>query len=263
MSPSPFRIPLAFILLLVTAAAAAADGPAVDVSAPIDKLTDVADSDIGYSPSAWGHSFLPLDRKGAWGGGLLFQKPEVPSETLRAIVKQGAAAVPHLIAHLDDKRPTKITITHDFGPLGGLFHSDRCDYNIFTAKEAPNPKRSDDEGGGSLLDHEDPAGGHVLTVGDLCFVTIGQIVNRRFDAVRYQPTAIIIVTSPTASPALPRGGEEGVGRADAGRAPRVAHQRLPDARHRRAPNWGLQTAGLLLPRRAGTAGPEVPRPARL
>ncbi len=43
---------------------------------------------------------------------------------------------------------------------------------------------------------------HTVTVGDLCWVALGQIVNRRFDAVRYQPTAIIIVSSPTLSPTL-------------------------------------------------------------
>jgi hypothetical protein len=43
---------------------------------------------------------------------------------------------------------------------------------------------------------------HTVTVGDLCFVAIGQIVNRHFDAVRYQPSGILIVSSPTRSPAL-------------------------------------------------------------
>jgi hypothetical protein len=139
---------------------------------------------------------LPLDHEGRWDVGVLFQKPAAPSETLRAIVKQGTAAVPPLIAHLDDKRPTKITVTHNFGPLGGLFYGSQCDYNARTAKADPNPTPSKEEGDDSAAD------GHVLTVGDLSFVALGQIVNRRFDVVRYVPTAIIIVTSPTESPAL-------------------------------------------------------------
>jgi ankyrin repeat protein len=202
MSSARLGTSLVAVLLLTAAAAARADAPAVDVPALIDKLTDVADSDVGYSSTSWGSPFLPLDRKGAWGGGLLFQKPDVPSDTLRVIVKQGAAAVPHLVKHLDDKRPTKIKVKHDFGPLGGLFLSDYCDYNARTAKEDPNPKRVGDEDEISWLGRYGPAGGQTLTVGDLCFVALGQIVNRQFDAVRYQPTAIIIVSSPTESAAL-------------------------------------------------------------
>ncbi len=43
---------------------------------------------------------------------------------------------------------------------------------------------------------------HAVTVGDLCFVALGQIVNRRFSATRYQPTGGLIVNSPTRSSAL-------------------------------------------------------------
>jgi hypothetical protein len=43
---------------------------------------------------------------------------------------------------------------------------------------------------------------HTVTVGDLCFVALGQIVNRSFSAVRYQPTACIMINSPTNSTRL-------------------------------------------------------------
>ncbi len=36
---------------------------------------------------------------------------------------------------------------------------------------------------------------YTLRVGDLCYVALGQIVNRPYTAVRYQPTAIIYATS--------------------------------------------------------------------
>lgn len=41
-----------------------------------------------------------------------------------------------------------------------------------------------------------------MTVGDLCFVALGQIVNRHFNATRYQPTGGLVVSSPTYSEAL-------------------------------------------------------------
>jgi hypothetical protein len=171
--------------------------PAVDVPTLIDKLVDVDESDYGYSSTVNGSGFLPLDREGHFEGGMLFQKPPVPSETMRAIVKQGAAAVPHLVAHLGDKRPTRITITHS-GFLGGLFHGEEYDFNPRTIKKAPGSEKN----GENERVGPDLPGDHTITVGDLCYVALGQIVNRRFSAVRYQPTAIIIVNSPIASPAL-------------------------------------------------------------
>ena len=39
-------------------------------------------------------------------------------------------------------------------------------------------------------------------MGDVCFVALGQIVNRGFSATRYQPTGGVIVSSPTYSEAL-------------------------------------------------------------
>jgi hypothetical protein len=44
---------------------------------------------------------------------------------------------------------------------------------------------------------------HVVTVGDVCFVIIGQITGRHsYRVARYQPTAITIINSPTDDPAL-------------------------------------------------------------
>jgi hypothetical protein len=42
----------------------------------------------------------------------------------------------------------------------------------------------------------------VITVGDLCFVALGQIVNRDFSATRYQPSGGLIVSSPSSSKPL-------------------------------------------------------------
>src|SRR5262249_30279974 len=104
------------------------------------------------------------------------------------------AAVPKLIAHLGDKRPTKITISHE-GIIGGMFFPDEYDYNRRTVKAAPDGVNQE------RLSRRD-ADSHTVTVGDLCFVALGQIVNRSFSAVRYQPTACIMINSPTRSEAL-------------------------------------------------------------
>jgi ankyrin repeat protein len=159
----------------------------------IDQLVKVKDSDFGYSQSVTGSVFTPWDTEGHFQTGLLFQKPPVQSGALRELVKLGVAALPHLVAHLDDKRLTGIKIEHN-APIGGLFFGDGMDQNGRTDK-AITVKTPEAEQGDRLT-------AHTLTVGDLCYVAIGQIVNRRFDAVRYVPTAIVVVNSPTKSPAL-------------------------------------------------------------
>jgi ankyrin repeat protein len=162
----------------------------------IDKLQEVAEGDTGYLPTQSGSGFLPLGTSQA-AALLLGQKPPARSDTLRELVKRGAAAVPHLIAHLDDQRPTKITIRYR-SALGGMYFVDEYDYNSRTAKQPP-------EGVNRRRDwSENDPDTHTVTVGDLCFVALGQIVNRRFSAVRYQPTACIMINSPTRSEALRR-----------------------------------------------------------
>ena len=54
-------------------------------------------------------------------------KSPARSDTLRELVKRGAAAVPHLIAHLDDQRPTKITIRYR-SAVGAMYFEDEYDY---------------------------------------------------------------------------------------------------------------------------------------
>src|SRR5262249_36291828 len=141
---------------------------------------DIGDADFGYSPYVTGSVFTPVDNEGSFHAGMLFQRPAVQSPVIRELVKQGAVAAPHLLKHLGDKRKTKIRISHSgFG--GGLF---------ITEDE-------DDKKGRNFGPR-----GVTLRVGDLCYVALGQIVNRPYYAARYQPTAIIFVNSPVRDTAL-------------------------------------------------------------
>jgi hypothetical protein len=45
-------------------------------------------------------------------------------------------------------------------------------------------------------------GPYLVKVGDVCFVLIGQIVNRNLTAVRYEPPGGLIVNSPIETPSL-------------------------------------------------------------
>jgi ankyrin repeat protein len=165
-----------------------------DLEALIDKLPDVAEGDTGYMPSMSGSSFLALGTSQA-GAMLLGQQPPASSVSVRELVKRGAAAVPALVAHLGDKRATKITINRE-SAFGLLYFTDEYDYNSRTTKRRPEGVNHDEWAKAKR------SNSHTVTVGDLCFVALGQIVNRHFSAVRYQPSACIMINSPTASMAL-------------------------------------------------------------
>jgi ankyrin repeat protein len=115
---------------------------------------------------------------------------------MRKIVSRGAAAIPDLVAHLNDKRATKIKIEYD-SAFGGMWFAEEYDYNRRTRTEKSQGINKD-----PFDEDRKRETKHTVTVGDLCFVALGQIVNRNFNAVRYQPTAIIIINSPTSSESL-------------------------------------------------------------
>ncbi len=160
-----------------------------EIEGLIERLVEIKECDIGYSPSATGSKFAPLDDSTT---SPLFTS-NTPSPTLRKLVERGAVAVPHLVRHLDDKRKTKIPVEH-VGVLGGLFCQCEYDWNPHNVNEVPREVVRMQEGDLSKEEYELPEN-YTITVGDLCYVALGQIVNREFNAVRYQPTGCIIVNS--------------------------------------------------------------------
>ena len=58
-------------------------------------------------------------------------------------------------------------------------------------------------------------GKYTVRVADVCYVLIGQIVNRRLLAVRYQPSGGLVVNSPVEAPALVEEVRNDWGNADA------------------------------------------------
>jgi hypothetical protein len=141
--------------------AAAGDG----VEALIDRLTEIDQQDVGYSGSVTGSAFLPLGQTQTHTM-LLGQTQNESSDALKSLVKLGTKALPTLLKHLSDERPTKITFK-DKGFAAMLITQDTDEA---TKKGFPR------------LGEETR---YTLMVGDLCYVAIGQIVNRDYWAVRY------------------------------------------------------------------------------
>ncbi|MGD9128174.1 MAG: hypothetical protein PVH19_12425, partial [Planctomycetia bacterium] len=157
----------------------------------IDQLTKVSKPGIGYSRYWYGTEFLPYDDATTIVFRVLWVEPPSRSETLRKIVSQGAKAVPVLLKHLDDDRKTAIE------PIGKFNWIDLYEEYDHNSRIENKSLRNVD------LRHtvceENP---YRLKVGDLCFVALGQIVNRDFWAVRFQPPGGVSVSSPVHSKAL-------------------------------------------------------------
>jgi hypothetical protein len=183
-----FVVSLAPLLATRQNLGAAEPRPADDIPALIDRLAQIADPWNLTIPSPAARGFLPLLRESreVGPGG---RADAEPADVLRLLVARGTDAVPHLIAHLDDDRPTLVAGRHP--PLAPIRTSDEYDYNRRTAAAPPR--------GVNRAEGQEIEPLVAPTVGDFCFVALGQIVNRDFNAGRLNaPSASI--TSPSHSP---------------------------------------------------------------
>lgn len=197
------RIMLLTLLLVTVAETSRAQAPAADeatVTAWIDQLPALEAFDTGLSPTYSGLDFPPVDGQLEWGVATLSEHAvHRRNDALRRLVATGPQALPGLLAHLDDKRETKLKVEHKTG-FGGMWY----------ATEVPAPRPNKREVAALKIDGlnkesdgmPESIASHAVTVGDVCFVIIGMIVNRPYNAVRYQPTACIVINSPTTSPAI-------------------------------------------------------------
>ncbi|MDB6024860.1 MAG: hypothetical protein JWM68_1083 [Verrucomicrobiales bacterium] len=113
------------------------------------------------------------------------------------LVRLGPEALPYLLESLEDKTATKLVIQHEqhFGAM--WFANELCgnpanalEQRVIGTNEPPP------FGSGSTISS------YTVKVGDICFVIIGEIVGREYEAVRYQPTSCVIINSPTHDPKL-------------------------------------------------------------
>ncbi|APR75103.1 Hypothetical protein A7982_00449 [Minicystis rosea] len=191
----------------------------------IDTLASVKAQGLGYSAAYTGSEFLPYPKSGHAGMMLLQQAPPEPSSALGELVALGAGAVPALVACLAEARPTEIEPVR---ALQWMSYDDEYDFNRRTEAAPP---------GTVNLTNASPAAPtpYRVLVGDLCFVALGQILNRHFNAVRYQPSGGLVVSSPVRSTALRSVVVERLARFDreAHRAALMRDFREPDFEDRR------------------------------
>jgi hypothetical protein len=170
----------------------------------IAALAEIASPDVGFSSTLGGHAFSPiagrvergpgiLGIEGPGGGMVPFDHKLRPAAALRSLVELGPRALPFLLDALNDRTPTRLTVKHDSG-FGGMWLANELRGNPLNPVEQrvlATRKKAKREFPDNHLNS------YTVKVGDVCLVAIGQIVGRDYQAVRYQPTACIVLNSPT------------------------------------------------------------------
>lgn len=190
------RLPvLALALCMINAGTGWSDEPDYSQSSTemlVDQLMLIDSPAPGIDGTGVYETFIGEPTPLEFQMGILGVPPPTVPPQMRELVRRGVAALPVLLGHLDDKRPTKLIVG------GSIF--DRANFylfEIFATEYAPRRSSSPDS-----MTERDFSGRYTVKVGDICYVLIGQIVNRNLIAVRYQPTAGLIVNSPIEQPSL-------------------------------------------------------------
>jgi len=173
--------------------AATTANESTEIERLIANLAQIERPDFGLSPTMSGDAFLPVEGRTTAGAFLFTNHNLQTSPELKKLVELGPQALPRLLAALDDQRATKLTLKQE-GIFRAMWFTNELSGNPNNALESKVLlKRTPFRGFGN----EDAVTQYAVKVGDVCFVAIGQIVGRSYQAVRYQPTANIMINSPT------------------------------------------------------------------
>lgn len=184
-------------LALTAPRAQETDSSRASIEQLIDDLTSISGPAPGIDGGAVYSAFIAEDAPPKFMVGLLGVPPPTIPPQMRELVRRGAQALPALIRHLSDERPTKLTVGSDSFVLISVFSAE------FDARRRTwHPLDMFGDCQKPLCFEKDFGGTYVVRVGDVCYALIGQIVNRSLLAVRYQPSGILIVNSPIEAPIL-------------------------------------------------------------
>lgn len=161
-----------------------------------EKQQEVIDSPQSSHTSqpALAYGFLPVDAPRP-GDENVVRRPQSPVMT--ELVRRGVAALPTLIRHLGDSRPTGLSVRGvDIGHTG---FGDQFDAR-YPDRQPPGVNTVDNSGENPLP----PRATYTLKVGELCYGAIGKIVNRQLSTVGSRVGHTSAVNSPLLYPQLAR-----------------------------------------------------------
>jgi hypothetical protein len=169
-------------------------------------LQEISGPDVGMSSWLSGSDFPPVADSYSHVGGQLLGGPFFDGYELKRhpavtrLVEHGAAALPTLLHHLTDATPTDLTQQGGMGAWYAteLIANPACAREQQALAGAGLPLRPRP----ALPPPSDDVREHTITIGDACFVILGMITNRCYQAVRYQATMCTVFNSPIARPNL-------------------------------------------------------------
>jgi len=182
-------------VLLINVCRASSDSPEVTSEQLIDQLREIDTPTVGLHPTAWTSKFLALSDDPTFQGGVLGSVKPVVFPAMRELVRRGVAALPALLAHLDDARPTKLTIKEEGVISWARISNGYNNRPLRGTQSTPYIERPLD------LPYQ-------VRVGDVCLVILGQITNRPQVGVRYQPTGGVAISSPVVFPDIAKEARE-------------------------------------------------------
>jgi hypothetical protein len=169
----------------------------------IASLADLDKPDYGLSSTLCGTTFSAIAGLDHVEMLLLTNHGFSQSPALKELVALGPDALPFLLDSLNDKTPTKLTITNRFD-IGGMWFEQTLRINPVNPAEVGRADAATN--GASQPNANDlfrpTVDSYTLKIGDVCFVAIGQIVGRDYEAARYQASGCVVLTSPTNDPEL-------------------------------------------------------------
>jgi hypothetical protein len=160
----------------------------VAVAQLIDDLVNIDAQAPGLHSTASVRAFIADNSPAEFAGGVIGSVAPKNFPQMTELVRRGVSSLPLLINHLDDRRPTKLTVGGDFFMFA--YFSDEYD---------PKTQASRERRAGLEKNFD---GKYTVRVGDVCYALIGQIVNRNLLPIRYQPSAGLVVNSPIEAPIL-------------------------------------------------------------
>jgi HEAT repeat protein len=162
------------------------------IKALIGKLAEIEDPDIGMSATLSGAAFAPLPGREDVGAFILRDHGLKHSSAFQSLVRMGPEAIPFLLNALGDKSPTRLRV---HAGIGGMSFAAELPGNPLNPLEK-QPTTPGDELDPFPEDRHQLRDAYTVKVGDVCFVALGQIVARRYQAVRYQPSMFVVLNSP-------------------------------------------------------------------
>lgn len=165
-----------------------------DIERLVDQLTEIDAQAPGLHSTAWVRGFIAEEKPDEFAGGVLGSAAPKRFPQMEELVRRGVVAMPSLIQHLGDKRPTKLTVGGDI--FSGGFFTFGYFGDEYDPKSHSQRGREQNTDRLSNPKYQIPNLKYTVCVGDVCYALIGQIVNRSLLPVGYQPTAGLVVNSP-------------------------------------------------------------------